>query len=141
MTLALLPLLFHPASAATIESTKDTYRMVDAGGEHNCALTRAGRAHCWGGERATDDQALEAPGGRFTQVSTGGNHSCGIAAFTGEALCWGIDDGSPYDLDQVTDTPSGIFTQVSAGGWHTCAVTRAQTVRASCPRPSATAFA
>jgi alpha-tubulin suppressor-like RCC1 family protein len=67
---------------------------------------------------------------RFTQVSTGNFHSCGIAA--DGAYCWGANSegqlgngtttGSTVPV-RVTQTASGRFTRISAGGVHTCGIT------------------
>ena len=53
---------------------------------------------------------------RFTQISTGDQHVCGLTS-EGAVECWGDDEygrASP---------PAGRFTQVSAGDWHSCGLT------------------
>ena len=54
-----------------------------------------------------------ASGGSFTQVSAGGDHSCGLRS-DGAITCWGNNE------EGQLDAPSGSFTQVSAGGIHSC---------------------
>ena len=61
---------------------------------------------------------LLVPGGRFTQVSAGNDHTCALRD-DGVVECWG-DNGfgkAPATRTAVT----GAFTNVSAGGLHTCA--------------------
>ena len=51
----------------------------------------------------------------FTQVSSGGFHTCGVKS-DDTLACWGQNN-----YGQATP-PVGSFTQVSAGDWHTCGV-------------------
>ena len=53
--------------------------------------------------------------GRFTSVSAGGRHTCGVRE-DGSLACWGWDA-----VGQATP-PQGRFTSVSAGWFHTCGV-------------------
>ncbi|NIP86080.1 MAG: hypothetical protein GTO03_11140, partial [Planctomycetales bacterium] len=54
--------------------------------------------------------------GRFTQVSAGKDHTCGLRS-DGSLACWGDDRyGQMSDPNSSSDT----FTQVSAGWQHTC---------------------
>ena len=55
------------------------------------------------------------PVGTFTQISAGGDHSCGLRA-DGSAVCWG---GNYFG---GATAPTGSFTQISAGWDHTCAL-------------------
>lgn len=52
---------------------------------------------------------------RWTAVTAGNQHSCGLRA-DGTVTCWG------YDSDGETDAPDGQFTAVSAGSYFTCGV-------------------
>ena len=55
------------------------------------------------------------PSVRYTEISSGANHVCAIAA-DGSIMCWGDDSEG-----QVSDRPtSGRFTEISSGDNHTC---------------------
>ena len=58
-------------------------------------------------------RAWESPAGRFTQLSVGGRHNCGLRE-DGTVFCWGDNSYGQ------TDAPSGNFIQVSAGASHSC---------------------
>lgn len=122
----------------------DLFFLQVVGSDHICALTPDGTAYCWGdsanGERGTrefGDRFQATPEAvrtsrRFTQLTTGGGHTCGLA-MDGTALCWGknsngqLGDGTssrravPIEVD--TDLS---FSHISAGaaytGDHTCAI-------------------
>jgi hypothetical protein len=55
--------------------------------------------------------AIAAP--RFTQVSAGKNHTCGVRG-GGTVSCWGSNEFSQ------SSSPAGSFKEVSAGSVHTC---------------------
>ena len=74
---------------------------------------------CWGRNNFGES---DAPSGRFTQVSTGEGHTCGLTT-AGEVRCWGRNNFGE------SDAPSGRFTQVSTGGGYTCALTTVGEVR------------
>jgi alpha-tubulin suppressor-like RCC1 family protein len=89
---------------------------ISTGGGHTCWLYN-GTISCWGKE----DSGQVPPGGKqtgvFSQVSAGGNHTCGLRS-NGTIFCWGSDTSgqSTLPFTQV----GKLFTQVSAGGSHTC---------------------
>lgn len=65
---------------------------------------------------------------RFTSISAGGSHTCGLTA-TGQAYCWGRNEvgqlGDSSNTDRPTPVPvlGGIvFRQITAGAHHTCGV-------------------
>src|SRR5438034_7907122 len=69
----------------------------------------------------------------FAAVSTGFEHTCGLAA-AGALYCWGansfgkLGDGTMSDRSSPVRVMGGVnFAAVSAGGHHTCAVTGAGT--------------
>ncbi len=71
-------------------------------------------------------------GGTFTQVSAGGNHTCGIRT-SGTMLCWGDDqygqvDGVPGSYSSGSPPGGGTFTEVSAGETHTCGIRTSGTI-------------
>ena len=75
--------------------------MVTTGNGHNCGLTPAGEAHCWGdgmwgqlGDGTVLEHEAETPVAgklRFTSLAAGAQHTCGLAN-SGQLFCWGLDD-------------------------------------------------
>jgi alpha-tubulin suppressor-like RCC1 family protein len=62
------------------------------------------------------------PGIRYSQVSAGGNHTCGVKT-DGTVACWGSNN--EFASDKVVgqaEPPGGTFTSVSAGDCYTCGV-------------------
>ncbi len=130
------------------------YASIAAGNGFTCALTRDGRAFCWGNGlygqlgRIVDSVYTSAPipvagGHRFAALATGTAHVCGLAT-DGSAWCWGLNSGG--QLGAASTTCSTVFTafdcaavpvQVQAGapftsiaaaGNTSCAVTEAGAV-------------
>jgi alpha-tubulin suppressor-like RCC1 family protein len=119
------------------------YRQVDAGGEHNCAVTTGNQAFCWGNGRRGQigngryylsfwPRAV-AGGFQFERVSAGEFHTCGETTLN-RAYCWGqnsegeLGDGSNSTSPHATPvavTGGHFFSQVSAGGMSTCGRTDA----------------
>lgn len=138
-----------------------TFRSISAGLDHTCAVTPDGTAYCWGdntfnqlgaGTAAPCGAMVERPcrvaapvpvagGLRFTEVSAGRFHTCGLA-LDGAAYCWGSNQdgelGDPTVPIHCVGLPAGVaclrdfpvpvggglrFTQISAGGMHSCGVT------------------
>jgi len=120
------------------------FTALDAGGEHVCALTSAGAAHCWGrnhagqlGDNTTTHRfaPVAVTGGlTFASLSLGTLHTCGLTA-QGAAYCWGsnsrgqLGDGSTTDRAAPVAVTGGLaFEQITAGGsqlGYTCALTTA----------------
>jgi len=104
---------------------------VAAGGSHNCALTPAGEAYCWGansagelgdGTGATSSEPVAVAGGLTFGVLS---HSCGLT-LSGVPHCWGsnytgqVGDGTQTDRFSPVPVAGGhVFTSIDAG---TCAV-------------------
>lgn len=121
---------------------------VTVGGDHTCALKTNGSAYCWGSNQygqlgvtqstttcgagnasypcATTPQLVQA-GLQFASISAGQRHTCAIAR-TGEAYCWGSNDGGQVsDISAggptLTKVPGTLpWTQITAGFSHTCGV-------------------
>ncbi len=114
-----------------------------AGFLHTCALDTTGKAWCWGSDGSgrlgdgDDGQADEyapvavAGGHRFTRLTAGYNHTCGIDD-AGAAWCWGGDDFGQVgdgDTNQTTFVYAPVavagghrFTRLAAGDYHTCGI-------------------
>ncbi len=128
------------AEAAAPEAGSSDWRMVSGGLLHTCAIRTTGRLYCWGFDSsgqlgdggANADQStpvvVAESGVRWTTVSTGSEHTCGIRT-TGNLYCWGSDafgqlgDGGTNLNRNVPTLVAGgnNWTSVSAGGNHTCA--------------------
>lgn len=133
------------------------FRSLTVGGIQVCGLTSAGEAYCWGsggalghegpgtercfgdmGEMATcRTRPVPVQGGlRFSRLTAGAFHTCGIAA-DGRAYCWGFNGqgqlGVPRGAGQGCDAEwcrlpvpvSGgiVFSLLAAGGTQTCGLT------------------
>jgi alpha-tubulin suppressor-like RCC1 family protein len=117
-----------------------TFVATSAGLYHNCAVTTAGAAYCWGsnnagqlGDGSTVDRTspVAVVGGlTFAEVDPGvGGHSCGVTA-EGAAYCWGsnaygeLGDGTTVERTSPVAVVGGLtFAGVSAGMFHSCGVT------------------
>jgi len=119
-----------------------TFTSVDGGYVHTCGVTTDGAAYCWGdnfsgqlGEGTSpaawyrSSPAPVAGGLRFTMISTGVWHTCGVTP-GGAAYCWGdnffgqLGDGTSVARATPVPVAGGLrFAAVSAGSFHTCGVT------------------
>lgn len=139
-----------PRQAPTLVSSLGTATAVATGYLHSCALVAGGGVKCWGynslgslGDNTTVDKpipvdVLDASGlsplTGISQISTGGSHSCALAA--GGVKCWGNRSfgrlgnnaagggAQPLPVDvQVPGggAPLGGIVQVALGQNHSCA--------------------
>lgn len=108
---------------------------VHAGGRFTCAVDAAGERYCWGenpfashgnGTRrlhtATHSPVATGDPLRYTQLSSGGFHGCGITA-DGTGYCWGNNAGQESSYapsPQRMQTPP--LREVTSGAQHACAV-------------------
>jgi alpha-tubulin suppressor-like RCC1 family protein len=122
------------------------FTSIAAGGLHACGLTAVGAAYCWGdnasgqlgaGDSAPMTAARPQPVAgnfAFTTIATGSRSSCALTS-TGEAYCWGANDGG-----QLGSTATGLcnglpcsrvpvpvsggvrYTAISVGDQHSCAL-------------------
>ncbi|HEX5724734.1 MAG TPA: hypothetical protein VFX98_04665 [Longimicrobiaceae bacterium] len=127
---------------AVYHPTGVTFDQVSSGKIHNCALTSAGQAYCWGynADGRLGDSTYFNPlmpvavlplgGVAFTSVSAGGAHTCGLDS-SGNAYCWGSnaygqvgDSTTTFQLTPVASRmPTGVtYSQIAAGDKHTCAL-------------------
>ncbi|HKP50147.1 MAG TPA: hypothetical protein VJU17_09055 [Gemmatimonadales bacterium] len=117
---------------------------LDAGGYHNCGLTSAGAAWCWGDNfvghlSGTTDPVSATPvavsGGLvFTSIDVGGGQSCGLTS-AGTMYCWGgnllgqLGTSTNFGTNNPNYSPiavSGLtFATIAANSAHTCGVTAA----------------
>lgn len=117
-----------------------SFTQLTAGAIHNCALTSAGAAWCWGynadyrlGDSSTNLglAPVQVKGGvTFASINAGSEHTCGLNS-SGQAYCWGSSAygqlGTNSTARQKTPAavqmPAGVsFSQIVASERHTCAL-------------------
>lgn len=116
------------------------FAQISASGSNTCALTRLGKAYCWGdgtyGDLGTGDRSSRvAPTAvldslSFVRLTGGYSQTCGLDS-KGTLLCWGINDhgqignnssGDP-ELSPVATQTSVRFSAISHGQYnHLCAI-------------------
>ncbi len=110
-----------------------------AGAFGTCGLTADGDAWCWGNRitgqlgdgsssGVADRPVAIGAGLKFTELSIGDGHSCGLER-SGDIYCWGVNvagqlgDGSTVDRLSPTHAAPGLrFVSVGAGLHATCGV-------------------
>jgi alpha-tubulin suppressor-like RCC1 family protein len=145
----LVALACSEPTATNVEIRPGQFVSVAAGRWHACAIDTIGRGWCWGdnsyGQSASATQACigcrVAPSPietdlRFTTISTGSTHTCGIVA-DGTAYCWGDNSfgqlGYSTSVDCVTGHPCSVtptvvsgghlFKTITGGAYGTCGIT------------------
>jgi alpha-tubulin suppressor-like RCC1 family protein len=137
---------FFPCSRRPVRvETSVVFDTLSSGFGHTCALS-GGRAFCWGrndrgqlgSSRAADGcdgvacnvSPIRVTGvDAFTQISAGGDHTCGIAA--GVAYCWGsnaygqlgVGDATPSSARPLRVAIAERVAAIEARGISTCATT------------------
>ena len=116
-----------------------TYRQVDAGGVHTCAVTASYRAYCWGngqsgqlGNNKTSGSywpRAVSGGLSFRRVTAGEAHTCAETTAS-RAYCWGEGGALGNGTFDTRLTPTAVaggllFSQVTAGAQTTCGKTSA----------------
>ena len=144
------------------------FRDVAGGGWHACGLRTDATVTCWGLNEVGKGEPMwwalsdhlpayywsgtgYAPAERFTAISVGGGHACGIR-FGGTLTCWGYNGRGQVDMPDEdwgdpsetipcwgvpreerfpcatygdvgqANAPTGRFSAVAAGGWHSCGI-------------------
>ncbi|MFL5483639.1 MAG: Ig-like domain-containing protein [Gemmatimonadaceae bacterium] len=116
------------------------FATITTGDAHTCGVTLSGSLYCWGhnafDESGTgpffDNSYVPAPvitNLKFSVVGAGPTHTCALDV-TGNAYCWGFNEGGQLGIGTVTtelfETPQRVigdltFDRLSVRGSHTCA--------------------
>ena len=95
--------------AGQLDAPEGRFTAISAGWGHTCGLRESGAIECWGrnGYRSWDPETgaeayvetgqLDAPEGRFTAISAGWDHTCGLRE-SGAIECWGRNDDGQTDV-------------------------------------------
>jgi alpha-tubulin suppressor-like RCC1 family protein len=113
------------------------FRSITAGTHHNCGLTEAGEAWCWGmdvtGQTTRSPAPERVPGGLlFQSIVSGGLSTCGIT-LDGATYCWGYNYFGEAGIGAPTygafvQTPTAVTTPaplvaLTLGVYHACGLT------------------
>lgn len=130
------------APVQVLQQSGVTFSKVSAGQEHNCAITSAGAAWCWGynadyrlGDSTTNlglapVQVKGMSGISFSSISAGAQHTCALDG-SGQAYCWGYNLYGQLGNNATASRrspvavqmPSGVsFSAIAAAEKHTCAL-------------------
>lgn len=125
-------------TVSALPPSQAIFASIAPGGSHTCALNAAGLAFCWGynlyGQlgNGTQDEARKPTavslGITFASLSSGDNHTCGVALSPkGAVYCWGqnflgeLGDGSTTERHTPVLVSGGIdFVAVVASSGYTC---------------------
>ena len=135
-----------PVESASCESrhalpTATSWRALDAGIAHSCAITAQGQLHCWGENRAhllrgniSDRNCSDFTPGTFANqplqdLGTSALHTC-VSTTGGNLYCWGREVHGALGLGADKPTASSptllslstTVAQVATGSDHTCVV-------------------
>src|SRR6266566_2009661 len=131
----------HTEVTSALFVVRVSFASVNGGYVHTCGLSTSRAAYCWGddvfgqlGDGSTSSPwyrpspAPVAGGLRFTMLSAGVWHTCGVTT-GGAAYCWGdnqngqLGDGTTDRRAMPAPVVGGFrFSTISAGHGHTCGV-------------------
>jgi alpha-tubulin suppressor-like RCC1 family protein len=126
---------------AVPQAIEGSWSQVSAGDYHTCAIRDDATLWCWGddghgqlgraeGGPASPEAGQVGEAADWTQVSAGGDHSCGIRADR-TLWCWGANGAGQLGVAPAGDVVEPVQVEadavtawlaVSAGGSHTCAL-------------------
>jgi len=100
---------------ALVSPPSGTFKSLDGGARHYCAVRTDDSLTCWGAWDPTSPEGdlgpVTPPAGTFTSVDAGGYSDCAIRT-NGTVACWGLQVvGSGY-VQVALPEPTGIFTSV-----------------------------
>jgi alpha-tubulin suppressor-like RCC1 family protein len=122
-----------------------TFKQVNPGNAHTCAVGTDARAYCWGyngfgqlGDGGTSDRSTPhavGDGRSYTQVVAGVSYTCGVTGGK-RAFCWGengfgeLGNASMVERHVPTAVADGLeLSGISPGsGHHTCALSPSNVV-------------
>lgn len=118
------------------------YTFVSLGATYACALLLDGTLKCWGsniygqlGDGSvtlhSSPQTTSDASTKYSSVSVGAGHTCGLEQTTGVLKCWGLNNYGQLGVADFNNrtTPTVVssgtsFAAVWTGSSHTCALTR-----------------
>lgn len=135
----------HIRLVPMVSDLGESYSQMATGPGGNCGITSAGLLKCWGGwdgyDPAYRTQSIgdgtnilrTSPvvidrGRVYTQVSSGGQYSCGIRD-TGFIYCWGKINGGANSIRPVKVDGAVTYKSVTVGGTHSCGITTADVLK------------
>mmetsp|Transcript_18574 Transcript_18574/g.38640 ORF Transcript_18574/g.38640 Transcript_18574/m.38640 type:complete len:235 (+) Transcript_18574:65-769(+) len=90
-----------------------------ASSAQTCGLREDGSAICWG----LDPQATPPVDERFSSISAGEYHTCGVRKVDSAGVCWGLNHYGQSDVPA-----NERFNYIVAGGDHSCGLRKDGTV-------------
>lgn len=143
---------FHLQATLLVVDVGGPFASVGTGAVHACGLAETGQAFCWGWDD-TGQLGIDVPppdrcilpdgsvlrcakaaipvqtGVRFSALTTGTHHNCGLSV-SGTAWCWGSNDqgqlGDGTGVTRPTPAPVAgghVYRSIVAGGLVTCGLT------------------
>jgi len=105
----------HNGHGQISEAPPGIFRQITSGHAHSCAVGVNGAVSCWGNISPPPEHKS------FVQVSSGGDHVCGVQSMGGNVLCWGSNHHGESDPPPAGAAP---FVQVSSGQSYSCGLRR-----------------